>query len=97
MGLPTVVSSGRAAAAHGAVEPSLSAAGTVEGPSRVPLFLFSHPPTLLESWGNRSLAPRVLIAARSWLSFGAATLPWLDGAVAEGVAPQPSALPSQLS
>ncbi len=64
---------------------------------RLPLFLFSHPPTLLESWGNRSLAPRVLIAARSWLSFGAATLPWLDGAVAEGVAPQPNALPSRLS
>ena len=64
---------------------------------RLPLVLFSHPPTLLESWGNRSLAPRVLIAARSWLSFGVATLPWLDGAVAEGVAPQPNALPSQPS
>ena len=64
---------------------------------RLPLILFSHPPTLLERWENRFLAPRVLIAARSWLSFGVATLPWLDGAVAEGVAPQPIALPSRPS
>ena len=43
MGLPTVVSSGRAAAAPGAVEPSPNAAGTVEGssPSAVSVF-FSY-------------------------------------------------------
>ena len=45
MGLPTVVSSGRAAAAPGAVEPSLNAAGTVKGssPSAVSVFPPSHP------------------------------------------------------